>query len=162
MMQIKPLGSEDWTIYRDLRLAALKNDPTAFGSSFEEESQYDQATWIRYTKGVYAAMTKDHAVGMIVVFFTTRMKYHHIAEIFGFYVSPEYRGQKIGEKLMEHALKLILENKSIIKVKLTVNVEQQSAVHVYEKFGFKRVGLMKKEMLIDGNYYDEYLMEKCF
>ncbi len=39
MIVTKSLSPERWKEYADLRLEALKNDPLAFGSSYEEELQ---------------------------------------------------------------------------------------------------------------------------
>jgi hypothetical protein len=37
LIKITKLPVERWADYRDLRLEALKSDPSAFGSAFEEE-----------------------------------------------------------------------------------------------------------------------------
>ncbi len=37
---LRPLSTQDIFIYRELRLQALQESPTAFGSSYEEESAY--------------------------------------------------------------------------------------------------------------------------
>ncbi len=40
-MPLRRLNTQDIFIYRELRLQALQESPTAFGSSYEEESQYN-------------------------------------------------------------------------------------------------------------------------
>jgi len=36
------------------------------------------------------------------------------------------------------------------------------ALKLYQSLGFKTIGIMHKEMKVNGKYYDEYLMEKIF
>ena len=43
-MTIRPLNANDVALYRSLRLAALEQDATAFGSTLERESRFDDAT----------------------------------------------------------------------------------------------------------------------
>lgn len=96
----------------------------------------------------------------MVVYFENRLKTKHIANIFGVYVDNEYRGEGVGVRLLERALREISKNKAIVKIKLQVNPMQRSAVRLYEKSGFRPIGIMKKELYINGKYFDELCMEK--
>ena len=65
-------------------------------------------------------------------------------------VLKEYRNKHIASKLMEYLLK---ENKNI---SLEVNVNNNKAINLYKKYGFKKAAIRK-------NYYkgdDAYLMIK--
>ena len=42
---VRVLGEADWQRYREVRLAALKDSPDAFVSTYEEEADYDEAHW---------------------------------------------------------------------------------------------------------------------
>ena len=53
-----------------------------------------------------------------------------------------------------------MKNKNIIKISLNVNPKQKSAVRLYKKFGFKVVGVMKKDLFVNGKFYDELILEK--
>jgi RimJ/RimL family protein N-acetyltransferase len=54
----------------------------------------------------------------------------------------------------------IKEKKEILKVKITVNPLQESAVRLYTRHGFIPIGVCKKELYVDGTFYDEMIMEK--
>jgi RimJ/RimL family protein N-acetyltransferase len=53
-----------------------------------------------------------------------------------------------------------MEDQGIAKIKLAVNSEQQAAIKLYKKFGFEIVGKLEKELFVDGQYYDELMMER--
>ncbi len=58
------------------------------------------------------------------------------------------------------AYSLIKQNKDILKIKISVNPEQESATRLYNKYGFIGIGKYQNETLVNGNYYDELLMGK--
>ena len=97
---------------------------------------------------------------MIVYVFNTRPKTKHIAEIFGVYVSANYRGEGVGTRLLEHTLRLIKKNKGVIKVKLAVNPEQRAAVKLYKKAGFVVTGRAQEELKVGRRFFDMLFMDK--
>ncbi len=104
MIEVKTLSSERWREARELRLQALKSDPIAFGSSYEEEEKLPEADWQRRMKNTLFALSDDKLVGTTTYFFNDRVKTKHIARIFAVYVDTNYRGIGIGKKLLEKAL----------------------------------------------------------
>ena len=156
------LPEEEWEKYKEIRLEALKTDPIAFGSSYEEEINRPESHWRNRTVGAVFAFFGDKIVGLMSYKDEDRLKTKHKSGIYSVYVKPEYRGKKVGKKLLEETLRLIKENKEIIKVNITVNPLQTPAVKLYESFGFKAAGTLSKELLVNGTYYDELLMELLF
>lgn len=58
-----------------------------------------------------------------------RLYLHHMA------VLPEYQNQRIGQAMLNYALEY---GKSLgLQIKLEVNEHNPSAIHLYEKYGFK-------------------------
>ena len=160
MVEISRIEEERWEEYRDLRLDALKNEPIAFGSAYEEEKSMNEDVWRQRLKNALFAIENGKLVGMIVFVFNPNIKTNHIANIFGVYVESEYRGRGIGKKLLDSVLEAIKENWDIVKINLSVNVQQEAAIGLYEKCGFEKIGMLKKELRIDGIFYDELIMEK--
>ena len=66
-------------------------------------------------------------------------------------------GIGVGNYLMEYVLEKSKEG-GLTKVNLDVRVDNEKAIHLYEKFGFEKEGTIKKCLLIDGVYYDNYIM----
>ena len=160
MIKIKKLPANRWKEYKNLRLEALRKDATAFGSSYEEEAKLSEAEWKKRIKNTLFALSNDELIGMIVYVFNNKRKIKHIANIFGFYVKEINRNQGIGKKLVESALSSIMKDKNAIKINLNVNPKQKAAVKLYRKFGFKVVGLLKKDLFVNSKFYDELIMEK--
>jgi len=160
MLQIKKLPPERWKEFKEIRLYALENDPLAFGSSYEEEINFHDDLWKSRLKNALFAVHDDRPVGMVVFLINPKTKLNHVAEIFGVYVKEEYRGKKIGKQLIESAINLIRQNKSVIKIKLTVTDVQDSAIKLYSSFGFKVVGRHQKELKYEDKFYDGIIMEK--
>ena len=76
-------------------------------------------------------------------------------EIDNILVEPEYRGQKIGNKLMNRLISIAIEE-HVVNITLEVRVSNEIARNLYKKFGFREVALRKF-------YYgdeDAILMEK--
>ena len=160
MIEIKKLNEDRWQDFRDLRLEALKSDPIAFSSSHEEEQLLPEPAWRERIKNVLFAVSDNKPVGMIASFHNNRIKTNHVCEIWGMYVRREYRGQGIGNKLMAAVLEEIQNLKGVTKIIIGVNPAQISTEHLYLKYGFCVVGHLKKEIHVNGNFYDELILEK--
>jgi len=160
MITVTRLDESRWAEYRDLRLESLKNDPLAYGSSYEEELPYQESDWRRRMRSVLFAVEDGIPVGMIVCGRNTRLKTDHICGIYGVYITGEYRGRGIGNKLMDAALAEIKRMPGVIKIELAVNPTQKAAEHLYRKWGFIEAGRVTKALRVDGRYYDELMMEK--
>ena len=160
MIRVGTLPQNRWRSYRRLRLEALRKDPSAFGSSYEEEKKLPEEVWRKRIKTVLFAMEKDKPLGMVSYVFSDRIKRRHVASIYGVYVKPEHRGEGIGGGLLEAALSEIRKNRGIIKVQLSVNPELRHAVRMYSKAGFLVTGKSRKELKVGDVFYDLISMEK--
>ena len=63
-------------------------------------------------------------------------------EVMNFYILPKYQGKGYGNELLEYVCNLVdKRNKEMI---LEVRKSNEKAIKLYEKFGFKKVGIRKK------------------
>ena len=157
-MKIERLPESRWKECRDLRLESLREEPLAFGSSYEEEEALSEKEWKSHIGNAVYAMENDTPVGMIVFIRQSHQKNKHIANIFGFYVKSSHRGNGIGERLIKYAIHT-LKLEGLKKISLAVNIEQREAIALYQKMGFQEVGRLQKELYYENNYYDELIME---
>jgi len=160
-MIIEQLPKSRWQEGRDLRLEALQNDRLAFGSSFEEENKLSDTTWQDRMSNAWFAQEDNELMGMIVLIGNPQLKARHVANIFGLYVKSAFRGNGVGRELMTFGIQWAKENQ-FIKINLTVNTEQASAISLYEQLGFRIVGTLQKELYYQQEYYDERIMELIF
>ncbi len=77
--------------------------------------------------------------------------------VFGIVILDGYRGVGIGERMMGEALREA-RRVGIWLVELTVFAANARAIHLYEKLGFSRVGVVPGKMLRDGRHLDEVVM----
>lgn len=81
--------------------------------------------------------------------------------IFGISLLNQYRGEGIGELLMEYCLVEAQKQIEGIKlIRLDVYEPNVVAQNLYKKFGFVEYGRLPKGVLYKGNYYDELSMYK--
>ena len=110
---IRKLTINDVTEYKAIRLELLKNEPSSFGSSFEEEDSFDFSMWTnRLTKkniSAFGAFNNNELVGIVLGVMNPRKKIKHIATLNSMYVKPEYRSQGIGEKLIVKTVTYLFE-----------------------------------------------------
>jgi ribosomal protein S18 acetylase RimI-like enzyme len=162
-MEIRFLNSEDVVVYRDLRLQALKESPTAFGSSYEQEccfSLTDFAARLRphddSANGIFAAFDDtDKLIGMLGFSRESRLKRSHIGSLWSMYVLPEFRRQGVGAALLDEALSHARQLDGLRQIILTVTTNNLAALSLYRSRGFERFGLERNALFFDGTYFDE-------
>lgn len=165
-MNIRKLTPEDWEIYKMVRLEALQKDASAFGSSYDESTSRTDEEWKkkleRPNSFVFAAEDGGEYVGMAAAYQEEGEIVSHVAYVWGVYVRDSFRGKGIGKKLLQAVLDEIQRNPEIEKANLNVNKNQIAAVKLYESLGFQIAGTLHKELKVNGEYFDEYVMEKIF
>ncbi len=154
----------DITAFKYLRLEALKNDPQAYGRSYEVEVVYPDEYWQEKFQKTLEPNPQEHFlfakldneyVGMIGAY----PKNNDEWILKAVYVKPEFRGKGIGTKLIETMLN-VLSEQGVVRVELMVNTVQGAAVRMYERSGFCIVDTAKDQKMGDGKVYDEYIMQR--
>jgi RimJ/RimL family protein N-acetyltransferase len=166
-MHIRRLTPSDASAYQSLRLAALQDTPSAFGSSHEEErdrpvSEIEARLAVASDSGVFGAFEVDTLVGLVGLRRESMKNLAHKVRIWGMYVVPAARGKGIGRALLAQALALARSAPGLTRVNLSANAANVAAVHLYESVGFKTFGREPDAMCIDGQLHDEVLMCLCF
>jgi L-phenylalanine/L-methionine N-acetyltransferase len=78
----------------------------------------------------------------------------------GISVAKNWQGQGIGQLLMEAALHWADHWAGILRIELTVLVDNARAIALYERHGFAREGTMRGHILRDGVYADTLMMAR--
>ena len=76
---------------------------------------------------------------------------------FGIGLLPEYRGQGLGERLLQASIAKAQQN-GLTRIELEVRIDNERAIRLYERQGFVRECVKKNAMRFDGVYYDALQM----
>lgn len=86
-----------------------------------------------------------------------RRNQHSLLIVMG--VLQAYVGRGVGRALLNAVESWAIAN-GVQRLELTVNVDNQRAITLYEKCGFEREGTKKQALKIESRYFDEYCMAK--
>ena len=86
-----------------------------------------------------------------------RPRVRHSGE-FGMSVRKKYWGLGIGSLMLDTLVNWARENGIVKKINLRVRTDNQRAILLYERKGFVIEGTIRKEILLDGKYYDQHWM----
>ncbi|WP_257348447.1 GNAT family N-acetyltransferase [Pseudalkalibacillus decolorationis] len=163
-MEIRQLQSSDAVQYWELRVEALKQNPEAFATSYEDALQRENPleqvannlnTTINYTFG---AFENNQLIGVVTLLEQEPSKLRHTANIFAMYSTPSKRGKGVGKALLVKAINQAKNIDYIEKLKLTVVTENVAAKGLYTSLGFKSFGIEEKALKVNDKYYDEEYM----
>ena len=164
-MKTRLLTAVDAAAYQSLRLEGLREAPSAFTASHEDESSTALAEIARRLSpgsgriylGVFDG---EELVAIARVDRDSSPKQSHRAHIRGVYVSSNHRGKGAARKLMEYALDCAASLQGVTHVNLAVTAGNEPAQKLYESLGFKAWGYEPAALIVDGAVYDEIPMAK--
>ncbi len=162
-MRIRELSVDDARAFQALRLAALRNCPSAFASSYEEENETPIAVVAerlaaKSDRCVLGAWVESDLIGMLGLAREETHKLAHKAFIWGMYVAPHARRRGVGRQLVAHALSRAGSMTGVRQVNLGVNAANAEAIALYQPAGFTSFGVERGFMLLDGELHDEIHM----
>lgn len=80
----------------------------------------------------------------------------HVVKI-RMWLIPGYRGLGLGKKLMDYIIGWARAH-GVEKLSLDVFSNNERAIRLYEKYGFKIEGRLKRQYILEGRYVDEIFM----
>ena len=88
----------------------------------------------------------------------SRKRIAHNSEI-AISVKKKYWSIGVGSAVIRELIKFAKDSGVTKNIILGVNATNEKAIKLYEKFGFKKVGIHKNYFNINGKYYDEIIMD---
>jgi ribosomal protein S18 acetylase RimI-like enzyme len=149
-MRIHTVQRRDWREYREIRLAALRDAPSAFASTWQEEASLTASQWTER-----AQRSEDGDTLTIVITADDGGRWVGLAggyrpgdrgadaELISMWVAPGCRGHNLGSGLARAVLAWA-ESHGASSVGLWVNAANRPAISLYEKAGFRRTGEVDK------------------
>lgn len=163
LVVIREANQTDATRFRDLRLEALQDSPTAFTADYQKNLNQPPKFWEDLLtmqpdeSTIFIAEHEGQLIGMTGIARGGSPKTRHGAWIWGVYVTSTWRGLHIGEEIIQSCFAWA-KQREIVLAKLGVTAVNKSAIRCYERCGFKTYGTEPRAVLYEGKFYDEYLM----
>jgi ribosomal protein S18 acetylase RimI-like enzyme len=127
--------------YKDIRLRALQDTPSAFGSTFARESQFSDQDWIARALNLctdrsigYLAIDRGQYCGIAAAFLD-----EHKAQLVSMWVAPDHRRSGIGRLLID-AIQSWTAQRGANTLALMVTSNNHAAIEFYKRNGFTMTG----------------------
>lgn len=163
-MKIRTLQATDAQFYQEIRLKGLKENPEAFGSTYEQELQFSlEKVTERITpssgKFVLGAFNEEERLmGVLTFVREDGVKTKHKGNVYGMYVSADARGMNIGRNLLLALIEKAKQLEGLEQINLTVVSNNEPAKRLYNALGFQVYGTERNALKYGGKYFDEDLM----
>lgn len=135
----------------------LLMDENGLGISEEREAKILEAAYVEPRGGMHFGKINREIACMFSLSCHPRRRLAHTGEI-ALSVRKKYWHIGVGSAIMEALIELAKEA-SLKNVELGVYADNERAIALYRRFGFGEIGRHRGRMCVDGEYYDEILMD---
>ncbi len=141
MVTIRRIAKGEWELFKQVRLAALKEAPYAFGSTYDRALERTTQSWMDQADGsaqgemraTFLAFSEDGPVGITALY--RNEKDVNEGEVLQVWVAPKTRGTGLAQRLMATTLTWA-EEQGVETALATISKSNLGAVAFYEKCGF--------------------------
>jgi GNAT superfamily N-acetyltransferase len=153
---IRRLAPADWVAFREVRLAALRDAPEAFGSTAIDADKLDEAEWRRRLeqRAVFLAEVANQGAGLAA---GIEGDQPGGAELISMWVAPAWRGHGVGDRLVDAVLAWAVGER-FTTVGLWVAQGNARATRLYARHGFAPTGRVQP---MGGGAPDRLEFEMC-
>ena len=144
-LNVRRVRADEWRAYRDIRCAALRDAPTAFGERLASAEQRTDQEWRERTalgaEGVEQVLLVAERRGdtSFVGLTGCRLTEAGDADIISVWVSPSERGAGIARQLLDQALAWAA-SRGAVHAHLCVTEDNDTAARLYRAAGFVPTG----------------------
>ncbi len=162
-MQAEKKDAEALLKYRDV--IGAESDNLTFGREGSGMTLEAQEAFIQKTRKdegsvIYVGKINDEIVALGSITAYNKPRIRHRGEL-GLTVRKPYWNQGIATKMMQALMDFAKESTSCEIVELEVRSDNKAAIHLYEKFGFRTIGVYEKFFKIGDQYAPANLMNCC-
>ena len=163
-MAIELLEPANAKAYRQLMLEAYAQHPEAFVSSITQREKLPLSWWEAKLddelSALFGAFVDSRLVGIVGLAFEPWEDARHKTTLFGLYVSQAFRGQGLGEHLVQAVVSLAEQEPETKVIELTVSANSDAAMALYQRCGFAQSGLEDCAIRVGEAYYDRVHMRR--
>jgi L-amino acid N-acyltransferase YncA len=155
-IKFRSMTTGDWDEVAEIYLEGIKTS----NATFEKKIPLREAWDSNHLKTCRIVATIDNrVVGWAALSpVSGRCVYGGVAEV-SVYVSEQYKGQKIGTRLLEQLVSES-ENAGLWTLQAGVFPENIASIKIHEKVGFRQVGYREKIGKMDSVWRDTILLER--
>jgi ribosomal protein S18 acetylase RimI-like enzyme len=136
MPDIKLLVPDEWPLLRDIRLAALRDSPHAFLSSYQAEQAFDELRWrAEFDRGEWTVSIQDDQPAGIVGCTREPGKPAYECYLEYIWVAPLWRNKGVAHNMLAVVLER-LRKSGVRTAYLWVLDGNDAAVRLYKGVGF--------------------------
>lgn len=156
-LRLRPLEREDLRFVHE-----LDNNESVMHYWFEEPYEAFVELCDLYEKHIhdqterrFVVVHGEDSVGLVEL---VEINHIHRRADFQIIISPQYQGKGFATQAVQLAMDYAFKILNLHKLSLVVDCQNERAINVYRKLGFKEEGLLKEEYFADGKYRDAYCM----
>ena len=142
MVRIEQIASGNLATFKEVRLAALQESPSAFGSTYAREQAFTDAEWKSRlerwngVRGIGFVASEDGVACGIAGALVDQTDATH-ALLVSMWTAPTQRRKGIGRLLVEEVVRWAVK-RGVVVLQLMVTSKNESAMRFYEELGFVR------------------------
>lgn len=145
---IRQLQPDEWRILRDVRLRALRTDPTVFGANYAVETEKTESQWRDWLAhphpAIFVLFDGDNPIGMTGVTLDWDDPTGRTAYLWGSWLAPEYRGKGLSKLIYQARLDWAKARTEISSVVVSHRASNLSSKFANQAFGFRHTHSLPK------------------
>lgn len=169
MYRIARIQPGQGQLLRAIRLESLHHNNGAFAISQTQLLDLSHDQWElacgNATHGqrdaIFLALSDHQVVGIVGLRIDLSPKMHHVGMVWGMYVSPHHRRNRLGHQLLAHVISHG-QHLHLRMLKLSVTTNRHEAIELYRAFGFERYAYEPAYLHINGVDIDALLMRYMY
>lgn len=139
--KIRRVTIENLDEWWNLRLMALQDAPSAFGSDYaislaQGPSYAERGYFDGGPNRIFGAYSSDGEVVAQAGTYGEDGKRSHIAHVISVYTHPEHRGLGLASQLVHQCIEHLQSFPEITSIRISVNASNTGALRIYESLGF--------------------------
>jgi ribosomal protein S18 acetylase RimI-like enzyme len=167
---IRELSPEDAQQFKELRRRAVELNESGFASALDE-------WWSRPIPEIEAMLKEEHAslndfilgafegdqlVGMVGFFRPAKPKLERKGHIWGMFLLPEWRGQRIAGQLLDELISRAKKLPGLEQLQLTTLNRYKASISLYKSRGFRIFATEAGSIRAGDQIFDELYMSLTF
>jgi len=163
---IRELTPDDAAQFKALRKRAVDLSEGGFAVALDDwinKSLDDIQEMLRQEQDslndfILGAFVDGQLVGMIGFFRPTKPKLSQKGHIWGTFMTPEWRGQRLAGKLLDMLIQRARKLPGLTQLQLTTSNQYKAAISLYRSRGFRVFATEEQVIRVGENIYDELYM----